>query len=323
MTVIPLLNPKVQALGGFPGGNEFREIYNTLVQGYLSFLPSKLPLRNRAMLDRSLRQVALQSWLASRTTRPLKIPADRDRRAFDPDAEPQGNLIFDLPMRRIPSGSSMGAVKGRERAFQCSSSPPAASSSQPQTSVTSMRSSSHRSERSRTGVSTRSTQSQSSSSTAAPSEDPASQRLRALVSLTPQPALPTNLSSILAHWTVGADPADYNWAATQNAFAIDKEGDERTDASESRKSKRKKRLQQKSMEDWSASHPLRDRTALGGSQPTPAVLAGSQPTGMVDSSQTVATQDGGLVPMSQPVRGRFGMRTGKDVRKKKRVDGFR
>ena len=49
-------------------------------------------------------------------------------------------------------------------------------------------------------------------------EDPASQRLRALVSLAPQPTLPASASNFLRHWSIGADPATYDWEATQQAI---------------------------------------------------------------------------------------------------------
>ena len=316
-----ILTSAAQDQCGLSNGHGLQEIYESLIQVFVSTLPADVPSRNRVILDRSLRNISLQLYLASLAIRPRELPVNGDKAALSLNVEPRGNLIFDLPMRRKASAPSVGSMKGKEKAPQQSSSP-VTSSSQLQSSIDPMRSFSQHSDQSTARASTRSTHSQSTSNTAAPSEDPASERLRASVRMTPQPAFSTSVSSILAHWTVGADPADYDWAATQNALAADTEGDDQTEPSQSKKSRRKKRLMQKNIEDWSATRPLRERIIVGGgSQPAPAVLAGSQPTGIGESSQTVATQDSGLMPMSQPLRGRFGARK-EPKKKKRRKEGF-
>lgn len=77
-------------------------------------------------------------------------------------------------------------------------------------------------------------------------EDPSSQRLRRLISLNPQPRLPKKLSNILDHWTVGANPEDYDWTATRQrieaaeAAALAQQQEEESDDDE-RSRRRKKR----------------------------------------------------------------------------------
>ena len=317
LSVQPIFTSAMQTLFNIPIEDGLRPIYDSLVRGFISPLPFEVPSRIRVMVDKSLQNVALQLFLASRTVRPLAF-ADKDDNRPEAVTETRADLTFDLPVRRKASSSSQ-ARKGNEKASQRSSSP--AVSSRFTQSAHSFRVSSQQSNHSTVRSNISSNRSESLISTAIPSEDTASQRLRSITTLTPQPTLPNALSSILSHWTVGTDPATYDWAATQRALAIAAEGEEQAESSKSKKSKRKKRRLQKSIEDWSAGRPLRDRAVAGGSQPMPVLLTGIQPLDVVSSGQTVTTQEGEALPMSQPLPGPHGT-SKQNVKKKKRKEGF-
>ena len=302
----PLMTPTMESLLGFSSNDGIQRIYDSLTQTFVSPLPTEVPSRVRVWMDKRLQSVALLLFLASQTVSPI-VSANEDDDPFEPNIEAPENLALDLPVRtKVPLTSQIR--KGKEKSSQ-RSSPPAVSS-QTTPSAQAFRMSSQQSDHSTVRSNISLNPSERSLLATIPAEDMASQRLRSITTLTPQPALPTTLSSILSHWTVGADPAAYNWAATQKALAAAAEGKEKAESSQSKRAERKKRLQ-KNIEDWSASRPLRDRPVIGA----------SQPMGVANGSQTIATQESEGVSMSQPLPGPHGMRQSEKTRKK-RKQGF-
>ena len=264
----------------------------------------------RVTLDRILRDIAVQVSLAAHTFSPHK---DLSLEAQSRDAEGAPTKVFSLPMRRKASTSSLSRAKGKERAEPVSSSPsyPPPSSPVPEP--------------------TPSSQTGSRASSLAPTtpEDPASQRLRLLASMAPQPALPAKIAGILDHWTVGTDPASYDWAAaaavaTQQSPYIDVEGEDDDPqsqfSSQARKAKKRRKHAHERTDSWASTRPPRDPAIVGRSQPA---QLGSQPSQMGGSSRhsqaAGGTQDSIPVVMSQPDGGAHGDRKGKAKKGKGKV----
>lgn len=305
---------------GFRKGLRLSQVYDSLVQAYISPLPQTIPARVRITLDRLLRDTAAQICLS---VHKLQVKSEPD----GGDDDPQGESLtkdpsFSLPVRRKASASNL-SVKGKEKAAAQSIPLLMSSSQNPQISIDTGFQPIQNSEL---------TASLHSSISSLPSEDLSSLRLRLLTTLTPQPCLPPKLSSLLSHWSTFTDPSFYDWEAAQEAPEAENEPE--TDAQAKRREKRRKRQRDNTL--GSSSQPSAKRSDLGGSQsvlPAQALplservgVGGSQPLlaaqGQQSSGQMTASTQAGV--MSQPAPGALGGRGAKKTVKarEKRKKGF-
>ena len=271
-------------------------VYDSFIKAWIAPLSRSIPGRARIALEKLLRDLAAQICLASYEMRVVR-ETDFDEEAPPGDGTGAG-AEFVLPVRRRVSATSLR--KGEELAAR-SSSPLA--SSQISQDVGFLPSSPLRALP--TPEPTPSLRSKSSSLAAA--EDPASLRLKAYASLAPQPALPIKMSNLLNHWEVGADPANYDWEAAQQAFNDEDESENEARAKQRQRSERRRKRQ-------------RQETIGASSQPPPKRLGGSQPQ-VAQETQGSSQPVDSMAIASQIEPGRFRGRA-KPKKKKKRTGGF-
>ena len=296
-----ILSPTLQAALGFRYTAELSSIYEILIQTWIVPLSRQIPGRVRIALEKLLRDMTGQICLASYSLRIDLTTRGEEEKSQSESLE--AGAPFVLPVRRRASVTNldMGKGKGKERADAVISPPPV--SSQMSEDAGFMPSSAFAALP--TPEPTPSLRSRSSVSSLAGSEDPASHRLRAYVDLTPQPALPANLSNLLGHWQSGVDPAKYDWEAVQQAtITADASEDESQSRLRRRAEKRRKRQ--------------RESTVGPSSQPEPKRLGGSQPQQGEDTQymQGSSRQTERAVTMSQVEPGKFGGRHAKSKKPK-------
>ena len=182
-------------------------------------------------------------------------------------------------------------------------------------------------------------------------ENISSRRLRAYTPIRPQPALPSSLANILAHWTIGADPSNYSWEATTNQQKYHDNTSFAAAAGEGEKPQQQRRRDRTrhdhiglSQQQPSASQPnplQSNRLIVGGwnpssSQPKPVGTLSTETRAVANGSNkaTAATaaaeeQDEQDIPMTQIERGVYGGRQGthggdanKALKRKRREAGF-
>ncbi|KAI9711448.1 MAG: hypothetical protein M1812_007193 [Candelaria pacifica] len=250
-------------------------IYTKLLKDWVTPLSDEVPGRTRIAKAKIAAQVAAELSLASVG---VKL-----RPAIDPPPVSQAELAspplstFNLPVRPRPgSPTTSSSSKGKQRQTLPYPTPQPSSLDPP--------------------VSTN-----SGESGTAFVEDPASARLRAYTSLTPQPQLPSSLSNILSRWVPGTDPATYNWSASHvtPSEPIFEEG--KIEARErSKQRKKQERLLKRQRSDTLTTSQPEEPVRIYGSQPTLVIrsLMSSQPT----------EEEGNQIPKSQAERGRHGGR---------------
>lgn len=147
------------------------------------------------------------------------------------------------------------------------------------------------------------------------------------------PSLPRRLNRVLAHWTIGADPASYDWTlASQHISRRDEEeaeGEELTEKERARLQRRTERYvrrQRREAEETQRMQLLSSQAPeiVSGSQPGQLVRAASQlgVSGGESQSQSQSQSQGRSKPQavaSQVLPGRHG---GRPPKKKKRKSGF-
>lgn len=282
---------------------ELSSIYQDLILIWIVPLSRRIPSRTRVALEKVLRDMAGQICLASYAMRTTKGEEDQNE-----TESLEAGVRFVLPVRRRLSATNLG--KGKERADAVSSPPPASlqmsedAGFMPPSPFAALP----------TPEPTPSLRSRSSVSSLAGSEDPASQRLRAYASLTPQPVLPTKMSNLLGHWQVGVDPAKYDWEAAQQATVTEDESEDESQARLRQRAEKRRKRQ-------------RENTVGPSSQPTPKRLGGNQPRQgqTTRDTQGSSQQTERVVTMSQVEPGKFGGRHAKNkkVKVKARPAGFK
>lgn len=298
--VATILTPTLQAGLGFHDTSVLTSVYEDLIQTWIVPMSRQIPGRVRIALEKTLRDMAGQLCLASYAMR-IRM-GSRGNEEKDQSEIGEAGAQFVLPVRRRTSGTSLG--KGKERLDPVRSSPPVSSQMSEDAGV--MPSSSLAALP--TPEPTPSLQSRSSISSLASSEDPASQRLRAYASLTPQPALPAKLSNLLGAWQVGVDPANYDWEAAHQATVTEDESEDEMQKMQRERAKKRHKKQRESAVEPS-SQPMSKR--LGASQPQKA-----QDTQDVQAS---SQQTERAVTMSQVEPGKFGGRHAKIKKSKDRT----
>ena len=304
LMVSTILTPKLQAGLGFRDSVELHSIYEHLIKTWIVPMSRQIPGRVRIATEKFLRDIAGQICLASYAIR-IDVGSKGEEDEEEGHSENlQAGAHFILPVRRRTSATSLSKGKGKERSDAVPSPPPVSSqtsedaSFMPLSALPALP----------TPEPTPSLRSGSSVASLASSEDPASQRLRAYASLTPQPALPAKLANLLGHWQVGVDPAKYDWEAVDQATVTeDGSGDESQKRQHQRAAKRRKKLGESTV--GPPAQPTSKR--LGNSQPQQGYVSGD----LQGSSQ----QTERAVTMSQVEPGKFGGRRAKN--KKLKVKG--
>ena len=289
------------------------QVYESLIKSQIVPLPPKTPSRVRIAMEKQLRPLAAQLCLAAFTVR-IRMEAPAPKGVNENDSSTQEST-FAIPVRWKGPTISLSS-KGKEAVTKSSSEPlssaplPQPSSSQPVPT-----SASQRSIRPETPMhgSARPTPLQAETATSKTtkrnfSEDPSSINLRALVSLDPQPLLPPKLSNILSHWSVGEDPATYDWVAAQRATALpDSEAMAAEQARQDKAAKKaKKRARTSTLRGTSDTPYARAAEGDVQSQPDPkrVIESNSQAVTVVSSQMPESSQMGAAVS-SQPLAGRF------------------
>ena len=299
LMVSTILTPKLLATLGFRDSAELHSIYEHLIQTWIVPMSRQIPGRVRIAMEKILRDIAGQICLASYAIRIDVVSKGEEDEDHSEDGEAGARFI--LPVRRRTLATSLGKGKGKERSDAVPSPPPVSSqmsedaSFMPPSALPALP----------TPEPTPSLRSGSSMASLASSEDPASQRLRAYASLTPQPALPAKMAKLLGHWQVGVDPAKYDWeVAYQANVTEDGSGDESQKRERERAAKRRKKP--------------RESTVGPSAQPTSKRLGNSQPQqGQVPPNlQSSSQQTERAVTMSQVEPGKFGGRHAKNKRLK-------
>lgn len=300
LMVAIILTPTLQAGLGFHDTSVLSSVYEDLIQTWIVPMSRQIPGRVRIALEKTLREMAGQLCLASYAMR-IEVGSGGNEE-IDQSKNWEAGARFVLPVRRRASGTSLG--KGKERLDAVRSSPPVSSQMSEDAGVMS----SSALAALPTPEPTPSLRSRSSISSLASSEDPASQRLRAYASLTPQPALPAKLSNLLAAWQVGVDPASYDWEAAHQATITEDESEDELQKMQRERAKKRHKKQRECVIE-SSSQPM--SKGRGGSQPQRA----QDTQDMQASSQQIERP----VTMSQVEPGKFGGRHAKIKRSKDRT----
>ncbi|KAI9849319.1 MAG: hypothetical protein M1837_004779 [Sclerophora amabilis] len=346
-------------------GITLSKIYDHLVTTWVAPLPKSIPGKARVEMERMIRSTALAIYLSSfgvtlRRSEASESPDSTLHPAATPDNREE--VAFHLPVRPKPTARPSTLEERHVSPFPTRSSPGPSSQSLPidssQPTLYSSPQGSPLSQPLPSRTRTSSTFSQSLTSSKF-SESASSSRLRAYTHLTPQPALPSTLSTILTHWSPGADPNHYSYVATSRALdPSSSEGSSEGEGENARSrsgsgtstSRRKKlsKMQEKKKKALTksgkerqippssmASAPQQVRTGgeeedgggRGGrpwmSQPVPRVGEGesSQITGATQNQGAVGASSSRL-PASQIERGAFGGRLTGKAKKRKRMAGF-
>lgn len=298
LTVASILTPTLQAGLGFHDTSVLSSVYETLLQTWLVPMSRQIPGRVRIALEKTLRDMAGQLCLASYAMR-VEVGSGGNEEK-DQSENWEAGAQFVLPVRRRTSATSLG--KGKERLDAVPSTPPVSSQISEDAGVMS----SSAVAALPTPEPTPSLRSRSSVSSLASSEDPASQRLRAYASLTPQPALPAKLSNLLGAWQVGGDPANYDWEAAHQAAVTEDESEDESQKMQRERAKKKQKKKQTESAIESSSQPTSNR--LAASQPRRA--QDTQDVQQASSSSQQQTERTVAVTMSQVEPGKFGGRHG-------------
>ena len=274
------------------------DIYDKLVDLWVSCLPQNTPGSARLAKERLVRTIAPELYLSSMM---LSI---RERSAIitQPLQSPKPISMI-LPVR---GREGLSLIQGqqlenssREAPLSSFEAPSGLQTPDPTPSVAS---------RSR----------ESSTIDSESREDEAIARLRAYaLTVKSQPPLSANRSTILEQWpsTPGADPKKYIWKDTRKGTGNDSDLDSDEEKVENRR-KEEARRQRRLERHLKRQRPATLETA---SQPN-TIVSGSQRdfTQHTVSSQLSAPD----VPMTQPDRGAFGSRLGLKGSKKRRKGGF-
>lgn len=253
---ISSLPPAVSRLIGLGEGVELDQIYESLIATYLKPLSRKIPSRLRVATERQLRFAATNICLAAHSIR--RYPTEKNGESAEQVDMQSSNRQSPFPVRQGSSTAHSQPQRPRRGSSPFSES--LANDVKPEipsspVSLNSSRKNSASQQFSRkiplsssylTPSDTYSSQDSlaetlDSSTQELVEEDAPIQRLRLLASLNSQPALPPNLSNVLSHWTEGADPAGYDWTATQQRIQAAATASEKEEAGEERGQKKRKK----------------------------------------------------------------------------------
>lgn len=292
------------------------QAYDNLMAAWIKPLPRRTPSRVRIAAERNVRKIAAQICLASLGIQVSSnfIPNEKN----DQHTVSEHVDVLNLPLRR-KSSFQKRSVQSNDTLLEQSSTP--IMSSQFSKKIGLKLDSELPTQTLPTPEMTPSLRSGSSVASLQESEDPASQRLRALVSLTPQPTLPIPVSNILCQWSEGADPANFDWEATQQAIDAKNQpkGDEKMPKAKKRR-RDEKRLRQERKNAGPSPFQV-TATSIEASQQPPVLDTRSYPSSaprLQSSSQFTGTAIG----TSQIESGRYTGRNLQSKKGKKKKPGF-
>ena len=270
------------------------DLYQVLLDLWMDAMCKHVPSRARIKLEKEIRKVALQVYVASQGLyHGLNLLFDNGSNGAVGDSRQQIEVSL---RRKVSTGSvnAKGKGKAKDVSFtEISNLVPTALSEHSKTMLP-------------TPEATPSLHSRHSSISLAMDEDSAYIRLSRLASLKPQPPLPDPAAKLLSHWQVGDNPEEYDWDKTRLALlsSNDMDGLEGSLVPQKQRKVGKKRPRQVSQAESSQVMAIR--------------LYGSQPVGQASSSQSGPP----AISLSQPVRGAHG--TNQSIFKKKhsRKSGF-
>ena len=247
--------------------------YDTLVKQWITPLRTDIPARIRANLSRCLKLIALQICLTSHGLQ--KVSATESNLEATENDDADDHLVLPLRCKAL-SGGSIDKVKAR---FDDSQPLQQTSQSRPTSAFPAL-------------PRTSSTRSQASVFSFTHLGDEACQRLRSLASFDVQSPLSASPRQVLAHWQLGANPADYDWEATRKALRPPESEDDDKTKRKRKKDARRRMLQQKRTDVLTSS---RAPHSLLSSQfnSTPMLPNSSQtarPSSTYFASQSVGTQ---------------------------------
>lgn len=217
--------------------NLLLQVYDNLMAAWIKPLPKAIPSRVRIAAERNVREIAAQICLASLGIRVSSNVIQNED--IDQQPNPKHDNALNLPLRR-KSSFQKRSVQPEDELPEPSLSP--LTSSQISKDAGFMPASQLPTQTLPTPEMTPSLRSRSSAASLKDSEDPASQRLRALASLAPQPSLPSAASNILHQWSLGADPAKFDWEASQQARDAENQSEEDDDTNTPKAKKRRRAL---------------------------------------------------------------------------------
>lgn len=295
------------------------DIYEYLIQSWISVLPQELPGRARLAKEKVVRAVAMELTLAA-----VGIGLE-DIIPSMLGAEGQEEASITEASSREPPWFSQSPTDRPERGSQASTRPPSligesrATSQAPRTTSTLS-----------DPVGPLSPTASASTTFFQPQEDPAVARLRAYTTLNSQPQLPPSMTRVLAHWSLNKDPDSYSWEATRRARS-DLSGDTDADDTETQTPETSESATKRARIRRRLERRLAQQRKEAAARPVPERIWGSQPDAraaqwLADSSQMGEELEGigrGMgLPMSQVERGPFVGRNEERIRQKRRRQGF-
>ncbi|KAI5291452.1 hypothetical protein KEM52_000166, partial [Ascosphaera acerosa] len=295
------------------------ELYDTLVRDYISPLPDDVPVTARVQKEQLVRD-AMAGLLLSQVVICRRSPGY--------DVRSGGQLEHD------------GEEGGQGAAMRRRQSAPVPPSPQPHPSAPGL-----------TEISLPPEPAGPDTSAPVPDRDPLAV-LRRYTNVSLPTPLTQQVTSTLAHWSVGADPARYDWQATRSRIARDEEEEldpalrERALRAQRRRERERERASRRGGGIAGAGAPpsiassqvvpairqgptaqLAERLRSAGARAVAATQAAAVATSR--SSQLMSSQATTMVPMTQPERGVFGGREARRAvahrpkkKKAKRAAGF-
>ena len=288
---------------------DLSDAYNKLLQSWIAPLASSVPGKVRIGIEKRLRKIVAQLCFASFGVRLEPRPGSW-KQSDGQDAMDWAKLT--LPVRGKGTAAGL-SERGKAKSRETSTTP------QPMPSVSQgggLTNDSALLEASLpTPGPTPSLHSRNSISSQDGPDKAACERLRNLTSLTAQAPLPASMTRLLSHWTVGMDPANYDWDATRRALAT---GSDTEGTGDEGQVKRRQRMERR------LKRPRQDSIGAR-SQPQGGSMWGSQaePAGGTPSSSQIQLTEALLFPMSQVEPGRYGSRqASRPKAPKRRKHGF-
>lgn len=271
---------------------DLSDAYDKLLQSWISPLASSVPGKVRIGLEKRLRKIVAQLCLASLGLR-LGPRSGSSNPVDGQDAINSAKLTLPVREKGTTSGYS---ERGKGKSRETSASPqPLPSGSQGGRLI-------HGSAPVETLLPTPGRtpflHSRSSVSSQERPENAACEHLRNLTSLTVQSPLSASMSNLLSHWTVGMDPANYDWDATRRALATPSDTEGIGDEAQVKRHQRAERRLKRQRQDTLGASSQPQASARWDSQPEPA-------RGTQGSSQIAESL---MVPTSQVEPGRYGSR---------------
>ena len=321
------------------------QLYDQIIKDWVVNLPDEAPVKFRVATEKLVRKLAIELYLSSISVE-LKPPPPTEEDSPITEGSSSLAAAFPLSFRIRNRGKSKQQAVDVEKddalamqnsaTYDARATPPL--SSQPSASLPTLKPT----------PTLRSQRLPTATASDVWEEDPASVRLRAFTTLTPQPALPKTMRKILSDWTLSGDPSEYHWEPSSHPGASDEDDDVDnptvSSTSRARQRRHERRQRAKEMQRQQPDHAqLQSQLQQASMSQVPPILAsrpwGSQqigstsvPTqivsGAASSEMTTGVENGSQLTMTQIERGVFGSRMAAALtvteqrKRKRRAAGF-